>query len=72
MMWLAVVDLRIAGENGDVKELETACALVDLMVHSQQVESWFIFENFFSRLIGVSDSMNFVQLHQILEQGGIL
>ena len=71
-MWLGAVDFRVAGERANIKELEAACALVDLMIHSEQVDSWFVFEDFFTKLIGVADSMTFIHLYQILQHSGIL
>ena len=50
--WLSSVDFRKAGEKANVEELEAACALVVLMTHSQQVDSWFVCENSFTKLIG--------------------
>lgn len=75
-MWTGSVDFRITPSSPNptpsqkaqsLRELGAAMIMTELLYESGQFEKWKEFDDLITHFVGVSDSMNFPELHGILK-----
>jgi hypothetical protein len=75
MMWCGRVDLRLAtfapNKEDEIRQLGTAVVLNHLLKQSNQSENWTAIENITRQFVGVTDSMTFAQLDELLTTANI-
>eukprot|EP00164_Ancoracysta_twista_P000193 GFYU01000278.1.p1 GENE.GFYU01000278.1~~GFYU01000278.1.p1 ORF type:complete len:847 (+),score=188.04 GFYU01000278.1:290-2542(+) len=74
-MWCGFIDLEVADpESEDTRELMVAVLLYDLVGGRKGdiYKQWAEFDDFFTRLIGVPDSMSFKHLADLLDTAGVV
>lgn len=72
-MWCGRIDLRVAGpkEWASPRELGVALVLNELLKRSEMVSSWQAMDEILRVFVGVSDSMNFLQLEPLYAASGL-
>lgn len=73
-MWVARIDLRVLGRRGDpqsLRELGTAVVLANLLQSAQRRTSMAELDAQLRFFIGRADSMDLIQLHQVLWLAGL-
>ena len=75
MMWCGYIDLRVAtfppNQEDDIRELGTAIVMNYLLQQSGELDDWTALEQITSAFVGVTDSMTFAQLGQLLAAANI-
>jgi len=75
MMWCGRVDLRVAtfspNKEDDIRQLGTAIVMNRLLTESGQFESWSALEQITRAFVGITDSMTFAQLGDLLASANI-
>ena len=75
MMWCGYIDLRVAtfppNQEDDIRELGTAIVMNYLLRQSGELDDWTALERLTSAFVGVTDSMTFAQLGQLLAAANI-
>ena len=76
MMWCGRIDRQIASEppnqvDNDVRQLGTAVVLQSLLTQSGQFTNWSAIEQITRAFVGITDSMTFAQLGDLLSAAGI-
>ncbi len=75
-MWCGRTELKLAtfepNNEDDIRQLGTAIVLYDLLKRSGQFENWRKIDNVIQAFVGVTDSMTFAQLGQLLDSEHIL
>jgi len=73
MMWCGLADFRFTGRTNDnsLRELSGVVAMGLLMNNSGQLANWQFFESIVQMFVGVSDSLNFSQLSDLLTAAAI-
>lgn len=80
VMWLGRMDLRVAGEDQDcdgfplppsVRQLGTAVVLTRLLQLADQFQTWQDFDKIIQSFVGITDSMTFLQLLDLMTAAGI-
>ena len=75
MMWCGYIDLRVAtfppNQEDDIRELGTAIVMNYLLQQSGELDDWTALEQLTSAFVGVTDSMTFAQLGQLLAAANI-
>jgi hypothetical protein len=75
MMWCGQIDLRVAtfapNKEDDIRELGTAIVLNSLLNQSGQYTNWSLIEQITSAFVGITDSMTFAQLNDLLGNANI-
>lgn len=70
MMWCGRIELRIAtfdpDREDDIRQLGTAIVLHQLLKNSGQFENWRCLEHITRAFVGITDSMTFDQLDEVL------
>lgn len=75
MMWCGRTDLRLAtfppNLEDDIRQLGTAIVLHQLLRQSGQLDNWSAVEQVTRAFVGVTDSMTFEQMDDLIGQAGI-
>ncbi len=75
MMWCGRIDLRLAtfppNQEDDIRELGTAVVINHLLNQSGQFGNWSAIEQITRVFVGITDSMTFAQLGELLAAAGI-
>jgi len=75
MMWCGRTELRVVtyppNQENDIRQLGTAIILHHLLREAGQFENWWAIEQITRAFVGTTDSMNFLQLGQLLAAAGI-
>lgn len=75
MMWLGRTDLRLAtfepNKEDDIRQFGTAIVLKELLQASGQWSTWAAIEKVVNLFVGLTDSMTFSQLDELLLASGI-
>jgi hypothetical protein len=75
MMWCGQIDLRVAtfapNKEDDIRQLGTAIVLNCLLNQSGQYTNWSMIEQVTRTFVGVTDSMTFAQLNDLLANANI-
>lgn len=74
MSWCGTVDLRVAGDKKHVstRELGSSVVLYALITKDPEVyKAWENFDNVLQQFVGITDSMTFSQLGQVLRAANI-
>ncbi len=70
MMWCGYIDLRVVtfppNPEDDIRQLGTAIVMNYLLEQSGELDDWTALEQITSAFVGVTDSMTFAQLGQLL------
>jgi len=74
-MWCGRIDLRVAtfypNQEDDIRELGTAIVLHQLLTQSGHFTNWSALEQITRAFVGITDSMTFAQLGQLLADANI-
>jgi hypothetical protein len=75
MMWCGRIDLRLAtfapNKEDDIRQLGTAIVLNHLLNQAGQFTNWSVIEQITRTFIGITDSMTFAQLNELLANAKI-
>ena len=75
MMWCGRIDLRVAtfapNKEDDIRQLGTAIVLNHLLNQAGQYTNWSVIEQITRAFVGMTDSMTFAQLNDLLANANI-
>jgi hypothetical protein len=75
MMWCGRIDLRLAtfdpNKEDDIRQLGTAIVLNHLLSQAGQYTNWSVIEQVTRAFVGITDSMTFAQLNDLLASANI-
>ncbi len=75
MMWCGLIDLRLAtfppNKEDDIRQLGTAIVLNYLLNQAGQYTNWSVIEQVTRAFVGITDSMTFAQLNDLLTSANI-
>jgi hypothetical protein len=75
MMWCGRIDLRLAtfapNKEDDIRQLGTAIVMNHLLKQAGQYTNWSVIEQITRTFVGITDSMTFAQLNDLLANANI-